>query len=114
MAANFKMAKNWFFDQNLVSFTIFAFCFLFKACILIKHISQKKSLLSDSRWRRVSKMEAGKQESLTLEFSNIGKNVATSLNFDQQHESKPYFVKLAKNVWSIQDGGSKSKQLSFQ
>jgi hypothetical protein len=35
-----------------------------------------------------------------------------SLNFDQQHDAKSYFVKLAKNGGPIQDGGSKSDFLA--
>jgi hypothetical protein len=49
------------------------------------------------------------QGSITLRLATFLHSVfGMSLYFDHQHNPSSYFVKLAKNVGSIQDGGSKS------
>jgi hypothetical protein len=50
-------------------------------------------------------MVAEIQGNITLSFGNI---FALSLYFNQQHDPRSYFAKLAKNGGPIQDGGSKS------
>jgi hypothetical protein len=71
MATIFKMAENWFFDHNSVNFE--HFCVLFydslnhgtELCILVGHISQKKSFLSDLRSHLISNMAAENKSSIT-------------------------------------------------
>jgi hypothetical protein len=59
-------------------------------------------------------------KSITFEFVNFFCVLSFAMNyyFDQKHDLKPYFVKLAKNGESIQDGDQnlifQHKSWSFQ
>jgi hypothetical protein len=66
--------NGWKFSFSTITqcvLNFFAFCWMIWGCILVRHISQKKRFLSDSRWRLLSNMPAKIQSSKAWAFSNI-------------------------------------------
>jgi hypothetical protein len=64
-----KRMKNWFFDHNSVSFEHFRVLFFDLSLYFSPNIFHWSKVLSDFRWRLMSKMAAEIQSSITLVFS---------------------------------------------
>jgi hypothetical protein len=104
-----KWLQNWFFDHNSVSFELF--CFL---VFVLGLYLDRKYFLEDFfiRFKMASDFQDGGRKSKEHKFENWQhfciQSFAMSLYCDQQNDPNSYFVKLAKNRGSIQNGGSKS------
>jgi hypothetical protein len=110
MAVIFKMAENWFFDHNSVSFE--PFCVLFYSLSLFfsrAYFIEEKFYVRSKMASDVQYAGQNSKEYYLGIFKYFYVLLSTMpLYFCQQHKPRAYFVKWVKNGGSIQNGRSKS------